>query len=136
MDLPLPVRLPEDYVPNTRLRLQMYRRLAELDSMAQIDEMEQELADRFGPLPQDAQNLMYQLRLKALARDAGVGVIGVEGGRLGLRSGERDYPNRERLQRALKGRASISRRAIWLPQERGWREELVAVLEEMARIAS
>jgi len=136
IDLPLPVRLPEDYVPNTRLRLQMYRRLAELDSMAQIDEMEQELADRFGPLPQDAQNLMYQLRLKALARDAGVGVIGVEGGRLGLRSGERDYPNRERLQRALKGRASISRRAIWLPQERGWREELVAVLEEMARIAS
>ena len=135
IDLPLPVRLPEDYVPNTRLRLRMYRRLAELDSMVQIDEMEQELADRFGPLPQDAQNLMYQLRLKALARDAGVGVIGVEGGRLALRSGEGDYPNRERLQRALKGRASVSRSAIWLPQERGWREELVAVLKEMARAA-
>ena len=135
IDLPLPVRLPEDYVPDTRLRLQMYRRLADLDSMAQIDEMEQELADRFGPLPQDAQNLMYQLRLKALARDAGVGVIGVEGSRLGLRSDGEDYPKRERLQRILKGRASVSRRAIWLPQERGWREELVAVLKEMARAA-
>jgi len=135
IDLPLPVRLPEDYVPDTRLRLQMYRRLAGLDSMAQIDEMEQELADRFGPLPQGARNLMYQLRLKALARDAGVGVIGVEGDRLGLRSGEGDYPNRERLQRILKGRASVSRRAIWLPQERGWREELVVVLKEMARAA-
>lgn len=136
IDLPLPVRLPPDYVPGTRLRLQVYRRLAELGSMAQIDEMEQELADRFGPLPPDVQNLMYQLRLKALARDAGVGGIGVEGGRLSLRSAEGHYPNRERLQRTLRGRASVSRRAVWLPQERGWQEELAAVLKEMARIAS
>jgi len=133
IDLPLPVRLPDTYVPDTRLRLQIYRRLAELGSMAQIDEMEQELADRFGPLPPDVQNLMYQLRLKALARDAGVGVIGVDNGRLVLRSGEGNYPNRERLQRVLRGRASVSHRTIWLPQERGWREELVAVLKEMAR---
>ena len=136
IDLPLSVRLPQGYVPDTRLRLQIYRRLAELGSMAQIDEMEQELADRFGPLPTSAQNLMYQLRLKALARDAGVGAIGIEGERLALRVGEGHYPNRERLQRVLKGRAAVSRRAIWLPQERGWREELTALLKEMARVMS
>ncbi|MFQ6100565.1 MAG: transcription-repair coupling factor [Anaerolineae bacterium] len=135
IDLPIPVRLPEDYVPDVRLRLQMYRRLAQLSSMEQIDEMERELADRFGPPPPAAQNLMYQLRLKALAREAGVGTIGVENGRLVLRSGGGDYPERGRLQRVLGERAVVGRREIWLPRERGWREELVAVLEVMARTA-
>jgi transcription-repair coupling factor (superfamily II helicase) len=134
IDLPIPARLPETYVPDVRLRLQIYRRLAELGSMQQIDEMEQELTDRFGSLPGDAQNLMYQLRLKALARDAGVGTITVENGRLALQSGGEDYANREELQRILRGRASVSRRGIWLPLERGWREELVAVLKEVARV--
>jgi len=132
IDLPIPVRLPEDYVPDVRLRLQVYRRLAELGSMAQIDEMEQELADRFGPLPPTAQNLMRQLRLKVLARDAGVGTIAVENGRLVLRSGGEDYPEREKLRRILGGRAVVGRREIWMPQEPGWREELVTVLKEMA----
>ena len=133
IDLPLPVRLSEDYVPDARLRLQMYRRLAELESMAQIGEMEQELADRFGPLPGPARNLMYQLRLKALARDAGVGGIGVENGRLVLRSGRGNYAERERLQRALGGRATVGRREVRLPLGQGWQEELVAVLEQIAR---
>ncbi|MDY6876953.1 MAG: transcription-repair coupling factor [Chloroflexota bacterium] len=133
IDLPIPVRLPGDYVPDVRLRLQIYRRLAELGSMAQIDGMEQELADRFGPLPIAARNLVYQLRLKALARDAGVGTIGVENGLLVLRSGGGDYPNRQRLQRTLGERVVINRRDVRLPLERGWREELVVVLERMAQ---
>jgi len=135
IDLPIPVRLPDTYVPDVRLRLQIYRRLAELGSMAQIEGMEQELADRFGPLPKPARNLMYQLRLKALARDAGVGAVGVENGRLVLRSGGGDYPSRERLQHVFGERAVVGRREVWLPQERGWREQLVTVLKEMARTA-
>jgi transcription-repair coupling factor (superfamily II helicase) len=135
IDLPIPARLPEEYVPDVGLRLQIYRRMADLGSMEQIEGMEQELADRFGPLPSDAQNLIYQLRLKALARDAGVATIGIENDRLALLS-EVDYPNRENLQYALKGRASVSRRGIWLPMERGWRKELVGVLKQVARIDS
>jgi len=135
IDLPIPVCLPEDYVPDVGLRLKIYRRLADLNSMAQIDEIAQELVDRFGPLPPPAQNLMYQLRLKALARDAGVGAITVENGRLALRSGRGDYANRGDLKHALGERAAVSRRDIWLPLERGWRDKLVTVLKEMARHA-
>jgi transcription-repair coupling factor (superfamily II helicase) len=134
IDLPIPVRLPEDYVADTWLRLKVYRRLGELNSMAEIDEMEKELSDRFGPLPNPAQNLMYQLRLKALARDARVGTISVDNGRLALKSGGGDFPNREGLQRVLQGRVSISRRGIWLPLEQDWRQELMVVLKTMARV--
>jgi len=133
IDLPIPVCLPADYVPDIRLRLQIYRRLAELGLMAEIDEMAQELADRFGPLPEPARNLMYQLRLKALARDAWVAVVGVENSRLALRSGRGEYP-REKLRQALGARAAISRSDLWLPMEDGWQEELVEVLKKMARV--
>jgi transcription-repair coupling factor (superfamily II helicase) len=135
IELPIPARLPEDYVLDVGLRLQIYRRLAELGSLAQIDEMEQELADRFGPLPDPARNLMYQLRLKSLARDAGVETIAVEEGRLALRPGELVYPDPRQLQRALGERVTVSRREVWLPLKRGWREELVTVLDEMVRAA-
>jgi transcription-repair coupling factor (superfamily II helicase) len=134
IDLPIPVRLPEDYVPDTWLRLKMYRRLAELNSMSDIDEMEQELIDRFGPLPEVAQNLMYQLRLKALARDAGVGVVAIENGRLALRPGGAEF-KRDELRRILNGRASVSRYGVWLAKGPGWRQELAAILKEMAGVA-
>jgi transcription-repair coupling factor (superfamily II helicase) len=125
--------VPDAYGPDGRLRRKLYRRLAELGSMAQIDEMEQELADRFGVLPEPAQNLMYQLRLKSLARDAGVGTIVTEKGHLVLRASGLKYPDRKGLQRVLGGQAVVSYRDVRLPQVRGWREELVAVLKEMAR---
>ena len=132
IDLPMPVRLPEDYVPDTWLRLKMYRRLAELNTMPEIEEMEQELIDRFGPLPPLAQNLLFQLRLKALARDAGVRVVTVEDGRLALRPvGE--FP-REELRLALDAAASVSRHGVWMPKERGWEKTLVKLLEEIASV--
>jgi transcription-repair coupling factor (superfamily II helicase) len=131
IDLPIPVRLPEDYVPDTRLRLKVYRRLGELNTMEEIDTMEAELTDRFGSLPTPTQNLIYQLRLKALARDAGMRVVTVENERLALRSGRGDLP-RETLRRALDGRASVSRRGVWLPMGPGWREYLVETLKTIA----
>ncbi|TET50863.1 MAG: transcription-repair coupling factor, partial [Anaerolineales bacterium] len=135
IELPLAVRLPEAYVTDGRLRLQIYRRLAQLESMTQIDEMEQELLDRFGPPPEAARNLFYQLRLKSSARDAGVAAIAIDNERLALRSGGVDFPEREELRKALIGRAVVSRRELFLPLKPGWRQVLVSVLQDVARIA-
>ncbi len=136
IDLPIPVRLPEDYVPDTWLRLKMYRRLAELNTMADIEEMEKELVDRFGPLPRLAENLLFQLRLKALARDAGVRAVMVDNGRLALRPvGE--FPRealRRHIARVLDGQVSVSRHGVWLAKEADWQEALVRLLKKMARV--
>ncbi|HDQ73502.1 MAG TPA: transcription-repair coupling factor, partial [Chloroflexi bacterium] len=132
IDLPLAVRLPDDYVPDTRLRLQLYRRLAELGSMAQIREMEQELTDRFGPLPPSVENLMYQLRLKALARDARVDAIGVDRERLVLHSGEGNF-DVTAVRRVFGRRVSTSGAKLWLPMGPDWREELIDALKRLAR---
>jgi transcription-repair coupling factor (superfamily II helicase) len=129
--LPIPAHLPDDYVPDVTLRLQIYRRVAELGSLAEIEEMGRELADRFGPLPPEAENLLYQLRLKVLARDAGVETIAVENGRLALRSGAGDYAPRQEIAQTLGDQATVSRRSIWLPMEGPWREALTQALRTL-----
>ena len=51
IDLPLPAYLPTDWIPEMALRLQLYRRIGNIKSADEIEQMRAELIDRFGPLP-------------------------------------------------------------------------------------
>lgn len=135
IDLPLAVSLPEDYVPSTMLRLRMYRRLAELQTVQQIDEVAQELVDRFGPMPKVTENLIYQLRLKVLAQAAGIGMIGLENGRLVLRAASGEFSDVEEFGARLGPQVTLGKREIVVPFEAGWREMLLRVLETLAQPA-
>jgi transcription-repair coupling factor (superfamily II helicase) len=84
VDLPLAAALPEEYVPDRALRLRLYRRMAEFDSLVDLEALRQELADRFGPIPRAAEQLIFQLRVKILAHQAGVEAVTMEGGALVL----------------------------------------------------
>jgi transcription-repair coupling factor (superfamily II helicase) len=134
IDLPLAAYLPTDYVADETLRLQLYRRLGGLASNLAIAEMEQELQDRFGPLPEPTQNLMFQLRIKVLAQQAGVSSIGVEAGQIVLKADRLEDADRIGLQQRLGEVARVARRQVILPRynERDWQTLLVKVLEKMA----
>jgi transcription-repair coupling factor (superfamily II helicase) len=67
------VMLPETYVPDLRLRLGLYRRLAELGAPAALDAFAAELVDRFGPLPEEVGHLLRVVAIKQLAHAAGIG---------------------------------------------------------------
>ena len=132
--LPLDAYLPDEYVPDPDLRLRLYRRLGGVTTMEQVDELERELVDRFGPLPAAADNLLYQLRLKVLALRVDVQGIGVENHRLVLKAEGLERADHQVLQRRLGQRAHVERRRVWLPlrqDETLWRTELVWVLEKM-----
>lgn len=134
IDLPLPVFIPGEYVPDQTLRLQLYRRLAGLSTLEQIDAMAEELADRFGPIPDVVDNLLFQLRLKVLAARAGVEAIAAVDSQLMIRPAELDESNRYALQRRLGNGVRVGRRQIWLPRdlpEADWRVRLVQVLEKL-----
>jgi transcription-repair coupling factor (superfamily II helicase) len=115
INLPLDAHLPEDYVPDETLRLQLYRRLAGLTAKKGIDEMKAELEDRFGPLPAEAENLLYQLRLKIDALAAGVKGITLEEGQIVIRADSLENVDRDGLQRRMGDRARVARRAVWVP---------------------
>ena len=134
ISLPLDAYLPADYVPDDVLRLQLYRRLAGVSREEEIDDLRAELVDRFGEMPVQAEDLLFQLRLKLLALAAGAKALVKEEGQVLIRADSLERLDRERLQRRLGERARVARRAVWLPLdgEGRWRTTLVAVLQAIA----
>jgi transcription-repair coupling factor (superfamily II helicase) len=72
IELPVDAHLPGDYVESERLRLEMYKRLAEVRSEADVKGVEAELHDRYGEPPDPVQNLLAVARFRLLARTAGL----------------------------------------------------------------
>ncbi|PWN02358.1 transcription-repair coupling factor [Nocardioides silvaticus] len=79
IELPVDAHLPHDYIPSERLRLEMYKRLAEVRSDADVDEIAEELDDRYGEPPTPVVALMLVARFRARARQAGLREITVMG---------------------------------------------------------
>ncbi len=135
IELPLPTYIPSDYVPDMALRIQLYRRMADLADEAAIQDLQAELADRFGPLPPPAENLLYQLRVKQLALKADVEALISEGTQISIRLSGLAHVNRPALQHRLGHNVRVSRTAIWLPRDDGneWQSALIEVLKALAR---
>ena len=64
--------IPDSYIEDLDLRLQMYRRLASLETPDDIEAFAAELIDRFGPLPEPTEQLLQLVGIKQLCRRAGV----------------------------------------------------------------
>lgn len=69
IDLPVEAYLPEDYAPDLRHKIDLYRRMAKIDDASQIEDVRSELRDRFGPLPAAVCRMLElaELRLDAAA---------------------------------------------------------------------
>jgi transcription-repair coupling factor (superfamily II helicase) len=67
-----PVLIPEDYVSDLSVRLGLYRRLAEIEDERAIDAFGAELADRFGPIPEEVRHLLKIVGIKLLCRRANI----------------------------------------------------------------
>jgi transcription-repair coupling factor (superfamily II helicase) len=72
IDLPLAALLPNDYIAEERLRLDVYRRLGAATSDGELATICEELQDRFGPLPIEARLLFEVGHLKNIARGLGI----------------------------------------------------------------
>ncbi len=67
-----PVLIPEDYVTDLPVRLGLYRRLSEIEDERDIESFGAELADRFGPLPEEVDYLLQIVAIKSLCRRGNV----------------------------------------------------------------
>jgi transcription-repair coupling factor (superfamily II helicase) len=72
INLHAPALLPDDYCGDVHLRLSFYKKLATAKNVDQIDRLLEEIVDRFGKLPPQAQTLIDVHRLRVLARPYGV----------------------------------------------------------------
>ena len=132
IELPMDARIPEDYVDHLPTRLAVYQRLAKMSDADYIPEIREELRDRFGPLPEEVENLLTLVSLRTLAADVGVESI-VQGNDaivLSLRVpvGGARVP----LQRALGPSVQVGNTQMQMPLRRlgdEWLSRLTRVLE-------
>jgi transcription-repair coupling factor (superfamily II helicase) len=75
LNLGLNIRIPAEYVPEENQRLQMYKRVARVETESQLTDVAAELQDRYGPPPPAVRNLLDYASLKLLCMKVGVNAI-------------------------------------------------------------
>jgi len=68
INLKVDIRIPENYLPQMNLRLNLYKRISSAESLDEIRAIESEIGDRFGPPPPSVSNLCQYGRIKFLAQ--------------------------------------------------------------------
>ena len=96
IELPVDAHLPTDYVESERLRLEMYKRLAEVRAEADLKAVEAELHDRYGAPPPPVLTLMEVARFRLQARTAGITEVVSQGNH--IRFGPADLPDSKKLR--------------------------------------
>ncbi|MGN9764572.1 transcription-repair coupling factor [Micromonospora sp. SD12] len=96
VDLPVDAHLPHDYVGVERLRLEMYRKLAEARDAERLSEVVAEMTDRYGEPPAPVQNLVAVARFRLLARRYGLTDVSMQGKH--IRFGPLPLPDSKQLR--------------------------------------
>jgi transcription-repair coupling factor (superfamily II helicase) len=109
--IPVAAYLPEDYVPDIQQRLALYRRLSDRLSPEMVQELEEELQDRFGPLPLEGRNLLEVVRVKNQLRRLGIKRLDLQDSFAVLQFARPERLSLERLLSLLKKRPETFRLA-------------------------
>jgi transcription-repair coupling factor (superfamily II helicase) len=96
-----PARIPDGYVPDDDVKLDLYRRLARAASPGEIDELSAELRERFGPLPAEAASLLDLTRLRVVGVGLGLQHVLMRGDEARLTFREGAVPRLAGLTAAL-----------------------------------
>jgi len=83
--LPLHAYIPEQYLPDAHQRLALYRRLSQLGSEEEVRSLRDEMLDRFGPIPEEGENLLHLVALRVFLRELGISHLALDDGRLRVR---------------------------------------------------
>ncbi len=153
LDIGVPASIPEDYIEDLPARLRMYQRIVTLGTeqgqattdgetdegedaiKARVSEIEDELRDRFGPLPWQVVNLLYVTRLRLYAKEAGIESVTREHNRVVLRYGGEIGGARRAMQRALGRHAEVGNTQVRLPMDAlgaAWESTLEDALRALA----
>ena len=135
VDLPIPVSLPASYIPDRQIRTRLYRRLADMRTQEDIDTLVEEFIDRFGPLPAEAHNLFYQLKVKLLSEKAGLLSVSAESGQLILRYPPLPEGETTRKFPELDHEIRVGKNTLWIlvSENNGWQDKLISVLQVLGK---
>lgn len=137
--LGIPAYFPEPYIPDTNQRLLFYKRMASLDDVNEMEEIKQELKDRYGPFTQEVENLFLVMYLRRVLKDYLVQQISYNDGRVSLLFHPESPVKVERLLELLskdKGRYRLSpdSRLSFSPKNQDWEGMIPEVIDFLKAI--
>ena len=103
VELPVEAYIPHEYVPQERLRLEAYQRLADARTKEHVAEVVAELTDRYGPLPQALLNLIEIAHLRVLLLQVGITDVIAAGTNIRIAPVELSESKHMRLNRLYPG---------------------------------
>jgi transcription-repair coupling factor (superfamily II helicase) len=131
VDLPINAGIPSEYVPDKNMRIRLYRRIADLRSLPEIDAIFEEFTDRFGIPPKPVRNLLFQLKIKLSAELAEISSVTVENSQIVLRFRDEQMPSD--LPPVLPPHVRIGKTALWMAYKSlpNWRAELLELFNTL-----
>jgi len=75
IDLKIDIRIPDEYIPQVNLRMDLYKRVSSIERLSELDKMKDEVKDRYGPFPQSLRNLFLYGEIKYFSQNLGIEAI-------------------------------------------------------------
>ena len=137
LDLPMTALIPADYIQDTELRLGTYRQVASVERLEEVDDLADELADRFGDFPEEVEHLLALIRLRIRATALGIDSVVERERAIIIRPVATAGISRSRLERELGDALRITPNSIrirLLDLRMPWQRALEMVLDEVERV--
>lgn len=137
LDLPLTALIPEDYVADTELRLNLYRQVAAVETNHEADDLADELRDRFGDFPAEVDHLFALIRLRIRSQKMGIDSLVERDREIVIRPVQTAAMAKGRLTNRLGGAIRFTQNSVRLKLLElavPWEEALDLVLEEVERV--
>ena len=136
VELPLNIGIPENYIEDDQTRIKLYRRMASVNREEDLDALDAEFTDRFGPLPPEIRNLVFQIRVKICAERIGLSAVVKEGSDVVLKFPALPSNIDQRNLPSVSKRLRVGKNAYrmigidWTSDE--WQDELLGILSILA----
>lgn len=119
LDLNVEGHIPSEYIGEDIAKVEIYKRIADLKKREELLSLIDEVTERFGPIPQAAENLFLLANIRVLGMNAQISRIRREGANyvLSLRPGRYSLEQLQQIRLKFKGKVSFSDEAIILKEE-------------------
>jgi transcription-repair coupling factor (superfamily II helicase) len=137
INLRVDIRIPEEFLPQINLRLNLYKRVSSVENLVELDRIRDEVRDRYGPLPESVENLLRYGAVKHIAQKVKIQAIDRVGNRLIVKFHPGSLADLSGLTRVLKKyRGSLTPQGVLtlpfgMAAEPAVLNETVAVLNEL-----
>jgi transcription-repair coupling factor (superfamily II helicase) len=134
VDIGIDARIPDDYIEDLAQRLSIYQRLSRIQESSEIDDLDEEIRDRFGPMPTHVKLLMKTAHMRVLAEAAEIDLVAAKETRATLMLRQPTGGAREPLQKQLGLGVDVGHMQIRVELDRDdpeWIDELMAVIEQV-----